>query len=151
MSELLPSLTRLPMGPLLLGASSISTSQTALVDHNDVSTSYLFVRQLGNTFGVTAATVLFDRRQTRSAFRTVGGCSQPSLNQESSFQKLRGGGNRRQFWYPSTSRATQTTATVKRRELTIQTEIKVVRGSVIHPVAFGMVRHFPSEVMVCPS
>ena len=57
------------MGPLLLGASSISTSQTALVDHNDVSTSYLFVRQLGNTFGVTAATVLFDRRQTLHSAR----------------------------------------------------------------------------------
>jgi MFS transporter, DHA2 family, multidrug resistance protein len=59
------------MGPLLLGASSISTSQTTLVDQNDVSTSYFFVRQLGNTFGVTAATVLFDRRQTLHSARLV--------------------------------------------------------------------------------
>src|SRR5580658_1856220 len=48
------------MGQLLLGASSISTSQATVFEQNDVSTSYFFVRQLGNTFGVTAATVLFD-------------------------------------------------------------------------------------------
>jgi DHA2 family multidrug resistance protein len=57
------------MGPLLLGASNVSTSQVALFDQNDVSTSYFFVRQLGNTFGVTAATVLFDRRQTLHSAR----------------------------------------------------------------------------------
>jgi MFS transporter, DHA2 family, multidrug resistance protein len=57
--------------PLLLGASNISTSQAALCDLNDVSTSYFFVRQLGNTFGVTAATVIFDYRQTLHSARLV--------------------------------------------------------------------------------
>jgi DHA2 family multidrug resistance protein len=57
--------------PLLLGASNISTSQAALCDLNDVSTSYFFVRQLGNTFGVTAATVMFDHRQTLHSARLV--------------------------------------------------------------------------------
>ena len=57
--------------PLLLGASNTSTSQAALYDLNDVSTSYFFVRQLGNTFGVTAATVIFDYRQTLHSARLV--------------------------------------------------------------------------------
>jgi DHA2 family multidrug resistance protein len=57
--------------PLLLGASNTSTSQAALYDLNDVSTSYFFVRQLGNTFGVTAATVMFDQRQTLHSARLV--------------------------------------------------------------------------------
>jgi MFS transporter, DHA2 family, multidrug resistance protein len=59
------------LGPLLLGASNISTSQAAIPDLNDVSTSYFFVRQLGNTFGVTAATVIFDHRQTLHSARLV--------------------------------------------------------------------------------
>ena len=57
--------------PLLLGASNISTSQAALCDLNDVSTSYFFVRQLGNTLGVTAVTVMFDHRQTLHSARLV--------------------------------------------------------------------------------
>jgi DHA2 family multidrug resistance protein len=61
----------LSMGPLLLGASNVSTSQAPLSDLNDVSTSYYFVRQLGNTFGVTAATVIFDHRQTLHSARLV--------------------------------------------------------------------------------
>src|SRR5580658_5762308 len=40
-------------------------------DLNEVSTSYFFVRQLGNTFGVTAATVMFDHRQTLHSSRLV--------------------------------------------------------------------------------
>jgi hypothetical protein len=35
--------------------SNVSPSQAAISDLNDVSTSYFFVRQLGNTFGVTTA------------------------------------------------------------------------------------------------
>jgi DHA2 family multidrug resistance protein len=54
-----------------LGASNVSTSQAAIVDLNDISTSYFFVRQLGNTFGVTAATVMFDHRQTLHSARLV--------------------------------------------------------------------------------
>lgn len=65
------SLQGFSMAPLLLGASTISTSQAAIFEQNDVSTSYFFVRQLGNTFGVTAATVLFDRRQTLHSARLV--------------------------------------------------------------------------------
>src|SRR5277367_3212282 len=59
------------LGPLLSGASTIATSRAALTDLNDVSTSYYFVRQLGNTFGVTAATVMFDHRQTLHSARLV--------------------------------------------------------------------------------
>jgi len=61
----------LSIGILLLGASNVSTSQAPLFDLNDVSTSYYFVRQLGNTFGVTAATVFFDHRQTLHSARLV--------------------------------------------------------------------------------
>jgi DHA2 family multidrug resistance protein len=61
----------LSMGPLVTGASNIATSQAAFFDLNDVSTSYFFIRQLGNTFGVTAATVMFDRRQTLHSARLV--------------------------------------------------------------------------------
>jgi MFS transporter, DHA2 family, multidrug resistance protein len=61
----------LSMALLLLGASNVATSQAAMVDLNDISTSYFFVRQLGNTFGVTAATVMFDHRQTLHSARLV--------------------------------------------------------------------------------
>jgi DHA2 family multidrug resistance protein len=61
----------LALGPLLSGASNIATSHATLTDLNDVSTSYYFVRQLGNTFGVTAATVMFDHRQTLHSARLV--------------------------------------------------------------------------------
>ena len=59
------------LAPLLLGASNISTSQATLSNQNDVSTSYFFVRQLGNTFGVTAVTVMFDHRQTLHSARLI--------------------------------------------------------------------------------
>jgi MFS transporter, DHA2 family, multidrug resistance protein len=59
------------LSPLLLGASNISTSQAATADLNDISTSYFFVRQLGNTFGVTAATVMFDHRETLHSSRLL--------------------------------------------------------------------------------
>ena len=61
----------LSLAPLLLGASNISTGQATLANQNDVSTSYFFVRQLGNTFGVTAATVMFDHRQTLHSARLI--------------------------------------------------------------------------------
>src|SRR3984957_1233855 len=61
----------LSMAPLVRGASNIATGQAALFDVNDISTSYFFIRQLGNTFGVTAATVMFDRRQTLHSARLV--------------------------------------------------------------------------------
>jgi MFS transporter, DHA2 family, multidrug resistance protein len=61
----------LSIAPLVIGASNVATSQAAFSDLNDVSTSYFFVRQLGNTFGVTAATVMFDHRQTLHSARLV--------------------------------------------------------------------------------
>jgi DHA2 family multidrug resistance protein len=59
------------LGPVLLGATNIATSQAALPDLNDASTSCFFVRQLGNTLGVTAVTVLFDRRMTLHSSRLL--------------------------------------------------------------------------------
>jgi DHA2 family multidrug resistance protein len=70
---LLPStvLQGFSMGPILLGASNISTGHAAMQDLNDVSTSYFFVRQLGNTFGVTAVTIMFDHRMTLHSSRLL--------------------------------------------------------------------------------
>lgn len=59
------------LAPILLGAANIATGQAALPDLNDVSTTYFFVRQLGNTFGVTAATVMFDHRMTLHSARLL--------------------------------------------------------------------------------
>jgi DHA2 family multidrug resistance protein len=59
------------LGPLLVGASNVATGQAAIVDLNDVSTSFYFVRQLGNTLGITAATVILDHRQTLHSARLV--------------------------------------------------------------------------------
>jgi MFS transporter, DHA2 family, multidrug resistance protein len=59
------------VSPSLLGASNISTGSAALADLNDISTMFFFTRQLGNTFGVTAATVLFDRRMTFHSSRLL--------------------------------------------------------------------------------
>jgi MFS transporter, DHA2 family, multidrug resistance protein len=59
------------LSPTLLGASNISTGSATPADLNDVSTMFFFTRQLGNTFGVTAATVLFDRRMTFHSSRLL--------------------------------------------------------------------------------
>ena len=59
------------LAPILVAASNIATGQAALADLNDVSTTYFFVRQLGNTFGVTAATVMFDHRMTLHSSRLL--------------------------------------------------------------------------------
>ena len=59
------------LAPILIAASNIATGQAALPDINDVSTTYFFVRQLGNTFGVTAATVIFDHRMTVHSARLL--------------------------------------------------------------------------------
>jgi len=50
------------LAPALLGAANIATGSALPADLNDVSTMFFFVRQLGNTLGVSAATVTFDRR-----------------------------------------------------------------------------------------
>jgi MFS transporter, DHA2 family, multidrug resistance protein len=59
------------LSPALLGASNISTGNVALADLNDVSTMFFFTRQLGNTLGVSAATVWFDRRMTFHSSRLL--------------------------------------------------------------------------------
>jgi MFS transporter, DHA2 family, multidrug resistance protein len=61
----------LGVGSLLSGAAAISTSQAALSNLSDVATTYYFVRQLGNSFGVTAATVMFDHRSTLHSARLL--------------------------------------------------------------------------------
>jgi len=57
------------LGPMVLGAAVMSTGQASIYELNDISNSFFFVRQLGNTFGVTAATVLFDYRTTLHSSR----------------------------------------------------------------------------------
>jgi DHA2 family multidrug resistance protein len=59
------------VSPALIAAGNIVTSTAAIADVNDISTTYFFVRQLGNTFAVTAATVMFDRRMTLHSSRLL--------------------------------------------------------------------------------
>jgi MFS transporter, DHA2 family, multidrug resistance protein len=59
------------IAPAIIAAGNAVTATAAVADVNDVSTTYFFVRQLGNTFGVTAATVLFDRRMTFHSSRLL--------------------------------------------------------------------------------
>ena len=59
------------IAPVIFAAGNVVNSGAKLADVNDVSTTYFFVRQLGNTFGVTAATVMFDRRMTLHSSRLL--------------------------------------------------------------------------------
>ena len=59
------------VAPVLIAAGNVVTSNAPVADVNDISTTYFFVRQLGNTFGVTAATVMFDRRMTLHSSRLL--------------------------------------------------------------------------------
>src|SRR5271169_1404165 len=59
------------IGPVILAAGNVVSANAPVADVNDISTTYFFVRQLGNTFGVTAATVLFDRRMTLHSSRLL--------------------------------------------------------------------------------
>ncbi|MFZ0885159.1 MAG: MFS transporter [Candidatus Acidiferrales bacterium] len=59
------------IGPVILAAGNVVTANVPVAEVNDISTTYFFVRQLGNTFGVTAATVLFDRRMTLHSSRLL--------------------------------------------------------------------------------
>jgi MFS transporter, DHA2 family, multidrug resistance protein len=61
----------LSLAPVLLGAMNMVTANAALTHINDLSTTFFFVRQLGNTFGVTAATVVFDHRMTLHSSRLL--------------------------------------------------------------------------------
>ena len=59
------------IGPVILAAGNAVSANATIADVNDISTTYFFVRQLGNTFGVTAATVLFDRRMSLHSSRLL--------------------------------------------------------------------------------
>jgi MFS transporter, DHA2 family, multidrug resistance protein len=59
------------VAPTLIAAGNLVTSQAPIADVTEISTTYFFVRQLGNTFGVTAATVMFDRRMTLHSSRLL--------------------------------------------------------------------------------
>jgi DHA2 family multidrug resistance protein len=59
------------LAPALLGAGGAVTANASVADVTDVATTYFFVRQLGNTLGVTAATVMFDRRMTFHSSRLL--------------------------------------------------------------------------------
>jgi MFS transporter, DHA2 family, multidrug resistance protein len=59
------------IAPAIISAGTVVTSNAQAADVNDISTTYFFVRQLGNTFGVTAATVMFDRRMTLHSSRLL--------------------------------------------------------------------------------
>jgi MFS transporter, DHA2 family, multidrug resistance protein len=59
------------IGPVILAAGNVVSANAPIAEVNDISTTYFFVRQLGNTFGVTAATVLFDRRMTLHSSRLL--------------------------------------------------------------------------------
>jgi DHA2 family multidrug resistance protein len=59
------------IAPVLTAAGNVVTSNAPVADVNDISTTYFFVRQLGNTFGVTAATVMFDRRMALHSSRLL--------------------------------------------------------------------------------
>ena len=59
------------LAPSLIAAGNLVTSNAPIAEINDISTTYFFVRQLGNTLGVTAATVLFDRRMTLHSERLL--------------------------------------------------------------------------------
>jgi DHA2 family multidrug resistance protein len=80
----------LALGPLLSGASNLATGQAAIVDLNDVSTSFYFVRQLGNTLGVTAATVIFDHRQTLHSARLVDVANRLNLTVQATLAQYAG-------------------------------------------------------------
>jgi DHA2 family multidrug resistance protein len=59
------------IGPVILAAGNVVSANAPVAQVNDISTTYFFVRQLGNTFGVTAATVLFDRRMSLHSSRLL--------------------------------------------------------------------------------
>jgi DHA2 family multidrug resistance protein len=87
------------LGLVLLGVSRLATGTAAPSDLNDISTTYFFARQLGNTFGVTAVTVLFDRRMTFHSSRLLDVANRldptarSTLTQYANLIHRNGGGN----------------------------------------------------------
>jgi hypothetical protein len=87
------------IGPVLLAAGNVVSANAPVAQVNDISTTYFFVRQLGNTFGVTAATVLFDRRMTLHSSRLLDvanrfdGTTRSTLAQYADLVHRNGGGS----------------------------------------------------------
>ena len=87
------------IGPVILAAGNVVSANAPIGQVNDISTTYFFVRQLGNTFGVTAATVLFDRRMTLHSSRLLDvsnrldGTTRSTLAQYANLIHRNGGGS----------------------------------------------------------
>jgi DHA2 family multidrug resistance protein len=58
-------------GLAVIGVANAVTGQVPAEDVWEGDTTYFFIRQLGNTFGVTAVTILFDRRLTLHSSRLL--------------------------------------------------------------------------------
>jgi MFS transporter, DHA2 family, multidrug resistance protein len=58
-------------GIATIAVANAITGQLATSDIWEGDTTYFFVRQLGNTFGLTAVTILFDRRMTLHSSRLL--------------------------------------------------------------------------------
>jgi MFS transporter, DHA2 family, multidrug resistance protein len=59
------------LGPLWFGVANLAIGQIDLPHVSEAEATYYFVRQLGNSFGVTAASVLYDRRLTFHSARLL--------------------------------------------------------------------------------
>jgi len=59
------------VGMAVIGISASVTGRLSNVDVWEGDTTYFFVRQLGNTFAVSAVTILFDRRMTLHSSRLL--------------------------------------------------------------------------------
>jgi DHA2 family multidrug resistance protein len=103
------------VAPMWFGVSNVTVGQIALPRLSEADATYYFVRQLGNSFGVTFASVVFDRRLTfhssrlldtanrldpttarylkafaATVARNAGGGNQPALGSLQIFQQLIG-------------------------------------------------------------
>jgi MFS transporter, DHA2 family, multidrug resistance protein len=65
------SLQGFSFGLVLFSVARLAVGQIALPELSDSETTYFFVRQLGNTLGVTAITVIFDHRLTLHSSRLL--------------------------------------------------------------------------------
>jgi|SRR5580658_5776506 DHA2 family multidrug resistance protein len=62
------------IGPVIVAAGNVVTANAKVAEVNDISTTYFFLRQLGNSFEVTPATLMFDRRLTLHSSRLLDVC-----------------------------------------------------------------------------
>jgi MFS transporter, DHA2 family, multidrug resistance protein len=59
------------IGPMWFSVANLAVGQVALPRLSEAEATYYFVRQMGNSFGVSAASVLFDRRLTLHSSRLL--------------------------------------------------------------------------------